>query len=57
MKSPQRLAVLVPCYNEQVAISAVIRDFRTSLPTAAIYVYDNNSQMRPPWSRRRAAPW
>jgi glycosyltransferase involved in cell wall biosynthesis len=37
------VAVLVPCYNEAVAIQHVIRDFRAALPSASIYVYDNNS--------------
>jgi glycosyltransferase involved in cell wall biosynthesis len=39
-----RLAVLVPCYNEEAAIGKVVRDFRAALPDAAIYVYDNNSR-------------
>ncbi|HTT83150.1 MAG TPA: glycosyltransferase family 2 protein [Rhizomicrobium sp.] len=38
-----RIAVLVPCYNEEAAIGQVVRDFRAALPTAKIYVYDNNS--------------
>jgi glycosyltransferase involved in cell wall biosynthesis len=37
------IAVLVPCYNEEKTIANVVRDFRRALPTAAIYVYDNNS--------------
>ena len=37
------VALLVPCYNEAVAISTVIEDFRAALPSATIYVYDNNS--------------
>lgn len=37
------IAVLIPCYNEAAAIGAVISDFRSELPGAAIYVYDNNS--------------
>ena len=41
-----RLAVLVPCYNEEAAVGAVVRDFRAALPHAAIYVYDNNSRDR-----------
>jgi glycosyltransferase involved in cell wall biosynthesis len=41
-----RIAVLVPCYNEEAAISLVVRDFRAALPDAAIYVYDNNSKDR-----------
>lgn len=38
-----RIAVLVPCYNESAAIADVVASFREALPTAAIYVYDNNS--------------
>lgn len=41
-----RIAVLVPCFNEETAISTVIRDFRTALPDAEIFVYDNNSRDR-----------
>ncbi len=39
-----RIAVLVPCYNEDAAIGKVIADFRAALPAAVIYVYDNNSK-------------
>ncbi len=39
-----RVAVLVPCYNEEAAIGKVVKDFRDALPEAAIYVYDNNSR-------------
>ncbi|HEV8330390.1 MAG TPA: glycosyltransferase [Steroidobacteraceae bacterium] len=38
-----RVAVLVPCYNEAGAIASVVRDFAAALPTATVYVYDNNS--------------
>jgi glycosyltransferase involved in cell wall biosynthesis len=38
-----RIAVLIPCYNEAVAIPGVIAGFRAALPDAAIHVYDNNS--------------
>lgn len=38
-----KLAVLIPCYNEERAIAGVLRDFRAALPEAALYVYDNNS--------------
>jgi len=38
-----RIAVLVPCYNEEGAIAQVVRDFKVALPSAVIYVYDNNS--------------
>ena len=40
---PPRVAVLVPCYNEEIAIPNVVAAFRAALPEAAIYVYDNNS--------------
>ena len=38
-----RVAVLLPCYNEEKTIGKVVRDFREVLPSADIYVYDNNS--------------
>ena len=38
-----RIAVLIPCYNESATVEKVVRDFRRALPEAAIYVYDNNS--------------
>lgn len=38
------VAVLLPCYNEERAITQVVADFRAALPAATIYVYDNNSQ-------------
>ena len=38
-----RIAVTIPCYNEAVTIAKVISDFRAALPTADIYVFDNNS--------------
>jgi len=41
-----RIAVLVPCYNEEAAVATVIADFRKALPAASIYVYDNNSRDR-----------
>ena len=41
-----RVAVLVPCYNEEAAITPVVEGFRAALPEAVIYVYDNNSQDR-----------
>ncbi len=37
------VAVLVPCYNEEVAIAKVVKDFRAALPAATIFVFDNNS--------------
>ena len=41
-----RIAVLVPCYNEEAAVATVVADFRKALPAATIYVYDNNSKDR-----------
>ena len=38
-----RIAVLIPCYNEEAAIGNVVRGFAAALPGAQIYVYDNNS--------------
>jgi glycosyltransferase involved in cell wall biosynthesis len=45
MTSP-RIAVLIPCYNEEVAIPRVVAAFRAALPQATIHVYDNNSRDR-----------
>ena len=41
-----RVAVLIPCYNEEAAIGRVVKDFHAALPDAVIYVYDNNSKDR-----------
>ena len=38
-----KIAVLIPCYNEAATIEKVVRDFHAALPEAVIYVYDNNS--------------
>jgi glycosyltransferase involved in cell wall biosynthesis len=38
-----RVAVLVPCFNEEAAVATVVADFRNALPSAEIFVYDNNS--------------
>ncbi|MEO8548453.1 MAG: glycosyltransferase [Kofleriaceae bacterium] len=43
MRTP-RIAVLIPCYNEEVAIGDTVRGFQKALPEATIYVYDNNSK-------------
>lgn len=42
----RRIAVLLPCYNEEAAVAQVVRDFRAALPQATIYVYDNASSDR-----------
>jgi len=39
-----KIAILVPCYNESITIGKVVKDFKTYLPQAEIYVYDNNSK-------------
>ncbi len=41
-----RIAVLIPCYNEEQTIAKVVRDARNALPEAVVYVYDNNSTDR-----------
>lgn len=43
MFSDKKIAVIIPCYNEESAISKVVSDFALHLPTAKIYVFDNNS--------------
>jgi glycosyltransferase involved in cell wall biosynthesis len=41
-----RVAILLPCYNEEMAIAQTVADFRSALPGAIVYVYDNNSSDR-----------
>ena len=50
----RRIAVLVPCYNEEAAIGKVVADFKKALPQAAIHVYDNNSSDRTVQMARKA---
>ena len=38
-----KIAVLVPCYNEETAVAKVVRDFKAALPGATVFVFDNNS--------------
>ncbi len=40
----EKIAVLIPCYNEELTVEKVIKDFKRELPEADIYVYDNNSK-------------
>lgn len=40
----EKIAVLIPCYNEELTIAKVINDFKKELPDAPIYVYNNNSK-------------
>ena len=46
MPAPPRIAVLLPCYNEETAIAQTVAGFRAALPEATVYVYDNNSTDR-----------
>ena len=46
MGTTPRIAVLVPCRNEAIAVADVVRGFRSVLPQATVYVYDNNSTDR-----------
>ena len=41
--SKNKIAVLIPCYNESKTIEKVVKDYKKALPNASIYVYDNNS--------------
>ena len=45
-KDLDKIAVLIPCYNEEKTVAKVVRDFKEVLPEAVIYVYDNNSSDR-----------
>ena len=45
-KLTPRIAVLLPCYNEEAAVAATIAGFQAALPGAAVFVYDNNSRDR-----------
>ncbi len=38
-----KVAVLIPCYNEEKTIGKVVKDWKKELPDAMVYVYDNNS--------------
>ena len=44
LKHQPRIAVLLPCFNEEATIAATVEGFRAALPSARIYVYDNNSR-------------
>lgn len=46
MNEPVSIAVVIPCYQEELTIGKVVRDFRRELPQARIIVYDNNSTDR-----------
>lgn len=41
-----KIAVLIPCYNEELTVAKVVQDFKKALPEADIFVYDNNSSDR-----------
>lgn len=43
MKKNKKIAVLIPCYNEEITIEKVVKDFTRELPEAKIYVFNNNS--------------
>lgn len=46
VESMEKIAVLIPCYNEEKTIKKVVRDWKKELPEATIYVYNNNSTDR-----------
>lgn len=41
--SARRTAILIPCFNEESTVAKVVKDFRSAVPSACVYVYDNNS--------------
>ena len=41
-----KIAILIPCYNEEKTIEKVVKDWKKELPDAVVYVYDNNSTDR-----------
>jgi glycosyltransferase involved in cell wall biosynthesis len=49
-----RIAVLVPCFNEEAAVATVVAGFRKALPSAEVFVYDNNSSDRTAAAAREA---
>ena len=49
-----RIAILIPCFNEEKTIASVVDDFRAALPEARIYVFDNNSTDNTASEARRA---
>lgn len=49
-----KIAVLIPCYNEETTIGKVVNDFKNALPEAVIYVYNNNSTDNTAETARRA---
>jgi glycosyltransferase involved in cell wall biosynthesis len=53
-KPPGSIAILIPCYNEELTIADVVRKFRIELPAADIYVFDNNSSDGTAEEARRA---
>lgn len=46
LQAPPSVAVILPCYNEEAAIGTTVAAFRSALPGAKVYVYDNNSSDR-----------
>lgn len=45
-RTDHQIAIIVPCFDEEVAIGQVVEDLRTAMPSATVYVYDNNSTDR-----------
>lgn len=50
----KKVAVIIPCYNEEIAIAKVVADFKKYLPEAVVYVYDNNSTDKTAEKARKA---
>ena len=52
-----KIAVLIPCYNEEKTIEKVVRDAKAALPEAVIYVYNNNSTDRTAELAEKPVQW
>lgn len=52
----ENVAVIIPCYNEGIAIAKVVDDFKQIIPEAKIYVYDNNSTDNTVEEAKKPAP-
>ena len=53
-KNNKKIAVLIPCYNEELTITKTVKDFRKALPKAEIYVYNNNSKDKTAFLAKKA---
>lgn len=52
----EKIAILVPCFNEELTVARVVEGFRAALPGAAVHVFDNASTDRTARLRRKPGP-